>query len=345
MTFEIGELHPNTPHLFSDLIELYILVNHKEKNSLSESDMEGLIREGVISPEENNIDLEENLESNITSAEKKDKAEERVENIFSLLEYRQGCFGEFYPFQINGEIISLKNTNFVNLTAQEKLYVILLACSRLRSFRNFKSQAAEDKSVVQLWAKYFTELSKIAFQSLLPEWASVYIFDANSDDRRNIFDTNLQEAMKRLGSQDMLAPVNLLSSGIDQLSTSGDAGLDLVGIGNFDDKAISNLVIFGQCGAQETNWPNKTLESHQIHLSNYFHMQPSYTNYMLIPLSYRDSNGSFVNSNKLGGTLLLDRKRILDLATKKINASDLISTEWMRKFIEDFRKITEVASI
>ena len=146
--------------------------------------------------------------------------------------------------------------------------------------------------------------------------------------------------MQRLGKQDMVAPANLLLNGINQLSTSGDAGLDLVGIGNFNDKAISNLVIFGQCGAQETNWPSKTLEGHQIHLSNYFHMQPSYTNYMLIPLSYRDSNGSFVNSNKLGGTLLLDRKRILDLATKKITASDLVDREWMKEFIADFNQIT-----
>ena len=61
---------------------------------------------------------------------------------------------------------------------------------------------------------------------------------------------------------------------------------------------------------------------------------------MLIPLSYRDSNGSFVNSNKLGGTLLLDRKRILDLATKKITASDLVDREWMKEFIADFNQIT-----
>ena len=340
MTFEIGELHPNTPHLFSDLIELSILVNGNEQSKLSESDIESLIRTGVISSEENDIEIEDDFESDISSAEKNDKAEERVENIFRLLEYRQGCFGDFYPFQVlQGEFISLKKPTFIELTAEEKLYVILLACSRLRSFKNHKS-TTQKKSVVQLWAKYFTELGKVAFQSLLPEWANVHIFDANSDDRRNIFGTNLKEAMQRLGKQDMVAPANLLLNGIYQLSTSGDAGLDLVGIGNFNDKAISNLVIFGQCGAQETNWPSKTLEGHQIHLSNYFHMQPSYTNYMLIPLSYRDSNGSFVNSNKLGGTLLLDRKRILDLATKKITASDLVDREWMKEFIADFNQIT-----
>ena len=100
MTFEIGELHPNTPHLFSDLIELSILVNGNGQSKLSESDIESLIRTGVISPEENDIEIEDDFESDISSAEKNDKAEERVENIFRLLEYRQGCFGDFYPFQV-----------------------------------------------------------------------------------------------------------------------------------------------------------------------------------------------------------------------------------------------------
>ena len=194
MTFEIGELHPNTPHLFSDLIELSILVNGNGQSKLSESDIESLIRTGVISPEENDIEIEDDFESDISSAEKNDKAEERVENIFRLLEYRQGCFGDFYPFQVlQGEFISLKKPTFIELTAEEKLYVILLACSRLRSFKNHKS-TTQEKSVVQLWAKYFTELGKVAFQSLLPEWANVHIFDANSDDRRNIFGTNLNAA-------------------------------------------------------------------------------------------------------------------------------------------------------
>ena len=340
MTFEVGELHPSTPHLFSDLIELYVLLNTRDKDNLSESDIESLINTGVISPEDQTFDdIDEEGFEEVSSAEKSDKAEKRVENVFRLLEYRQGCFGDFYPFKIQGgEIIRLNSSNFMELTDEKKLYVFLLACSRLRSFNGHKSQA-EQKSVIQQWAKYFTELGRIAFQGLLPSWAKVDIVDANSNDRRGIFGTNLQEAMRRLGQSDMIAPCGLQPEGIAQLHSSGDAGLDLVGVGNFDDKAISNLIILGQCGAQETNWPSKTLEGHQIHMRNYFHIQPAYTNYMLIPLSYRDSNGSFVNSNTLAGTLLLDRKRILDLTMKTSKPSDIINTKWMYDFIQDFNRI------
>ena len=115
MTFEVGELHPSTPHLFSDLIELYVLLNTRDKDNLSESDIESLINTGVISPEDQTFDdIDEEGFEEVSSAEKSDKAEKRVENVFRLLEYRQGCFGDFYPFKIQGgEIIRLNSSNFM----------------------------------------------------------------------------------------------------------------------------------------------------------------------------------------------------------------------------------------
>ena len=110
MTFEVGELHPSTPHLFSDLIELYVLLNTRDKDNLSESDIESLINTGVISPEDQTFDdIDEEGFEEVSSAEKSDKAEKRVENVFRLLEYRQGCFGDFYPFKIQVDYTKFRN--------------------------------------------------------------------------------------------------------------------------------------------------------------------------------------------------------------------------------------------
>lgn len=335
MIFRIGEIHANTPHLFSDLIELYLLLNSNSFRFLSDSDMESIINSGVISPEEQGFSDDKSEES---SAEINEKLDKKIEDVFRILEYRQGSFGHFYPFNVDRRKIILNNNSFISLSPYHKLYIFLLACSRLRSFKGNRSLNAE-KDLIQLWAKYFTMLGKLAFKSLLPNWANTYIFDANLNDRKDIFGTDLRDALKRLGRMDMIAPYNVHEDNINRSDSSGDSGLDLVGIGNFNDNAISNIVIFGQCASQEINWHKKTFEGNQKQLQNYFNMQPLYTNYVLIPLSYRDSNGGFADPNNLGGVLLLDRKRILDLTEKTCDINVIVNSEWMKDFTNDFNNI------
>jgi hypothetical protein len=287
MTFNLGVLHQTQPHLFADLAELILAVRYDNNDELSQAKLEHLSKE-----------MEHDLDENgyIPNS--------TLEDCWTQLEYRQSVFAEFYPFVIESDRLLWKAGQ---LTDKQCLYLFLLVCSRLRSFEN--------NGFRQYAAKAFTQVCREALQVLSGENAVVRIFDANSDDRRNHYSTDLRLAMKKL-AQEMGAHC-IHETEIDKLSSSGDYGLDLIAVHNFGDGAVGSYNIVGQCGAQETEWPSKTLEAHPIKLMGLFTLLNQPDNLMFIPLSYREATGSWVATHKLSGCLLIDRYRILHLLNKK----------------------------
>ncbi len=187
MNFEPGNLHPNAPHLFADLAELLLLSKWIGRDSLHKNDLEELLTLGAISSDE--IDNEDASEStaqltNQSTAERSSRQETQLEDVMVQLEYRSRSLADYYPFSISGETLSSTDT----LSDQARVYRMLLSCSRLRSFKK--------TGVQQRWAKHFTKLSKIALSGLVPSHASVKIFDANSDDRKSYYTTDLRKALK-----------------------------------------------------------------------------------------------------------------------------------------------------
>ena len=67
MTFEIGELHPNSPHLFADLAELLLLANHNGRKFLHLNDLESLLNAGSISADEIDEDEYQNVRPLLTT--------------------------------------------------------------------------------------------------------------------------------------------------------------------------------------------------------------------------------------------------------------------------------------
>lgn len=76
-------------------------------------------------------------------AERNDRLERQVEDVWTQLDFRQNFLKDIYPFIINGDFISLKE----NLTEIQRIYIFLLACSRLRSFTKAR------QGIIQFWAK------------------------------------------------------------------------------------------------------------------------------------------------------------------------------------------------
>ncbi|WP_366911888.1 hypothetical protein [Ferrovum sp.] len=329
MIFEAGNLHPSTPHLFADLAELLLLSRWIGRSTLHKNDLKSLINQGVISSEE--IDEEESAEeearqTNCSTAEISSRMEKQLDDVFIQLNYRMETLKENYPFSIVGETISLKES----LTGKERIYRLLLSCSRLRSFNK--------RGVAQRWAEHFTKLSKIAMKGLVPNHASVRIFDANSDDRRTHYTTDLRKALKRLGKE--IGALHILESECDNAGASGDAGLDLVAIIDFEDNAAINYALFGQSGAQETGWPNKTLEAHAFRYRNYFHMQFDYPGLMFTPVLYRDSQGAWVDNQATNGILLIDRQRMLKLLSLQNQWQSIVTEPWFAQFETEFAELS-----
>lgn len=321
MDFVIGELHPNTPHLFADLAELVLLVGYNGRTALHKNDLEGVIERGTISPEELDQEAEAEAEADAmeqTDAEKNSRRERQLEDVLTHLSYRAQALREYYPFDINGEEISVKNP----LTDKHRIYKLLLACSRLRSFN--------EAGIRQKWAKAFTNISKIAMAGLLPSYAAVRIFDANSDDRVNYYSTDLRQALKKLGQDLRVIKVN--EEECNKAGPAGDAGLDLVAAVDFDDGAATAFALLGQCGAQETEWPKKTLEAHSMRYRNYFQMQFDYPGVMFTPVCYRTADGEWVDNQNANGILLVDRVRILKLLDIQNKWGNIIAAQWFVDF-------------
>ncbi|MFU8789370.1 MAG: hypothetical protein ACNA7G_10090 [Methylobacter sp.] len=331
MDFTIGELHPNTPHLFADLAELVLTIGYNGRTKLHKNDLLNIIETGTISPDELDIEAEAEEEADSmgqTSAEKNGRHENQLEDVLTQLAYRSNALNDYYPFTVDGDELVLLDKE--SLTDKQRVYRFLLACSRLRSFN-------QSGGIRQKWAKAFTCLSKLAMEGLVPNHATVRIFDANSEDRKSHYSTDLRNALKILGKD--LAVLRIHDHECDKAGTSGDAGLDLVAVVNFDDGAATSFALLGQCGAQESKWPQKTLEAHAIRYRNYFQMQFDYPGIMFTPVCYRTADGEWADNQSANGILLIDRERILKLLDLQNRWQEVVVLQWFLDFEARFDSV------
>lgn len=304
------------------------MVSWNGRSYLHKNDLESLLNEGDIAADE--IDEESDAEAiqdteGLSTAEKSNRREQQLEDVLSHLSFRHARLGNDYPFTINGEMIEIKNS----LSDEQRIYRLLLACSRLRSFNK--------KGTPQRWAKAFTQLSRYALSALAPSLAQTHIFDANSDDRKKLYSTDLRKALPILGSS--LGVLSINESECNSVNPAGDGGIDLVSYLNFEDEATVSFAIMGQCGAQETGWPSKNLEAHSIQLRSYFQIQFDYPSTMLTPVLYRTNLGNWYKNKATNGILLLDRLRIMHLLKHSGAVNEITLTDWFKQFEQEFEEV------
>lgn len=297
ISFEVGGIPKSTPYLFADLAEL--LVCFGGYSELSKSDLEDVIKRGEEDPDPQERDEGPGgLES---SAEKQNKLLEYIDDCFVHLEYRVAAFDSCYPFKVESGVLSRRGS----LTDYHCLYICLLVCSRLRSFPSHKQQEL---------ASLFERVSKDVMKAVMPDSAVVRLFGPNSDDRRNYYGTNLRDALLKLGED---LHETTMDENIQQESSSGDKGLDVVGYVHLGDSARGSLAFLGQCAAREREWPKKTFEAHPDHWRAFFNFAHNPANIVFIPVCYRQANGEWVKNSSSYGAVLLDRLRICKLLEGK----------------------------
>lgn len=304
-----------------------MLIGYGGRNWIHKNDLLALQTATTISLEE--VDDEDFALAGLQSlgggdARKRDRLETQLEDVWTHLEYRAGAMHSYYPFEVEGDKLRMLN----GFNIKHRAYRLLLACSRLRSFGK--------KGVPQRWAKSFAKICRLAMCGLLPEHATVRIFDANSDDRRDYYDTDLRKALPKLGRD--LRVIKIDEDECNKASAQGDAGIDLVGIIDFGDGAVGNFAIIGQCGAQETGWPSKTLEATSVRFRNYFSVPFDWPSVMFTPVCYREADGQWVDNQNACGVLLVDRFRILSMLQKTDSWDLLDRAEWLIKFEIELRE-------
>ncbi len=321
ISFNIGELQVGTPHLMADLAELLLLLDFNGRKTIHRNELLSIISQEAKSVETIDADLLD--EAREHDAESHDSLERKIDFIWSQLEFRESTLGDAYPYIVDGDELIMLDT----LTDMQKIYCFLTCCSRLRSFSAFSHLG----SINQIWAKYFTFLCKEAAKALAPagKRTSVRIFDVGSPDRAIYYGSDLRLALTTLGRD--LGVISKNDANCNQTS-SGDGGFDIIVDYGFDDCLTSNYGILGQCGAQETEWPTKTLESHSYNLRHYFHTNYDLPAVMFTPVFYKQSNGRWVNERHTNAVLLLDRQRILNLILDMSLEKSITHSPWFIKY-------------
>jgi hypothetical protein len=301
--FEIGVAQRGRPHLLADLAELLLFVGYDSITELSHASLRVYVKEMPAAAEDADSEVP------VREPSQKELQERELEDCWTQLEYRERVFKAFYPFAVEGDRLIWKEGK----DAKREIYLFLLACARLRSFGRKARQAA---------ARAFVELAREAMRSLVGPGFHVRIFDANSDDRKNYYGTDLRQALRQLGKD--LAAHAIHEDHIDKKDPAGDAGLDLIAVRCFEDAASGHYAIFGQAACRESEWPAKRFEGHPQAYRAFFSLLNNPESAIFIPICYRLATGEWVDSSSGSGCLVIDRLRLIALLQERLKSATSI---------------------
>lgn len=316
--FELGRVAHTRAHLLADSIETAIAFG--DYDAISDTDIHSIMTNAPRVPEElmnpGDSDLDDNdYPDNLDSVEISEKQQQYISDCLQQIEFRIEQFGEFYPFRLKSGVIEMKD-----LTEKHYIYLLLLSCARIRSFK-------EIKNIKQKLADHFEVVCLHALRRLVPEDSDVFMFGPKSEDRKKRFSTDLRLALPKLAEA---LRMQLAPKWEKELSAQGDGKIDLVAIVGPDDPAEGTFAIIAQCASMESenDWQKKRQEADFAYHTGSFHYLAKPQGILFVPVCYRDSSGAWRSDRDVAAVLTLDRLRIVRLIEKyenlPINAQDLL---------------------
>lgn len=297
---KFGRISDRSPHVIADLFEIMALVEGQEKSRGDvETSLDQQADDGLAD------DLDEDLAPGASSAEVNATYQALTENVFDHFKYRKSVFGEWYPFNVDADVL----TPVVPLTDRMKIYIFFLFCSRL---------AMLSKSDRSRYASHFEKVCVEAIKGLFPTW-DIYHFGAGGMNRAQ-FGNKLKDALSVLSGHLKDSLVVHHHNAISNHDV-GDAGIDIIAVHNFGDAATGVVTYFIQCAARQDGWPDKRFEVSNASLSTYFHFECPPGAMLLIPLLYRNPDGKWVDARKPYSVAVLDRLRLTQLIERRQSAA------------------------
>ncbi|MEA1919734.1 MAG: hypothetical protein U9N52_07835 [Campylobacterota bacterium] len=157
-----------------------------------------------------------------------EQQDREVNDLFTILKYRQTLYGEYYPFIVNEESILLKPS----LDDMQTLYIVLLSCANLTSF---------EKDLQYRLADEFEHITYCAMKHYLPNSFEVKKLGSGSH-----YSGNTRNKLKELGN-DLNVPVdNDQIDGI-ALRANKEKGVDLIAWYKFIDGLPNTIIFLIQC--------------------------------------------------------------------------------------------------
>jgi hypothetical protein len=248
-------------------------------------------------------DDDEEAEIGSSAAPLMDAEALRVGEWFRHLAYRAAVLGAAYPFVVSDDAETIARRG--ELSAEQKLYVMLLLCANLRY--------VTDRRHLPHW---FESVSAEGMRRLMPEGAEVHLFGAGGEVVR--YRGTLWQKLHQLAA-DVCGQLVAQERNYPPNNT-GDGGLDLVGWVPFPDEQSARLILFGQC-ACTNEWVTKQVTSSNIWWSDRILFRAPPTNVVFIPHFFRDNSGEWHREDDIKQSILIDRLRLLKMLDQAAGAA------------------------
>lgn len=270
------------PFLWTDFAELRALI-HPDR-CFSRSDLDGVVRRGR--------DISGRLSAH---------SETKWRDLINFAGVRALEFGASYPFVVSADGDTLE-FSFADKPAQTT-YLRLLLASLMRHIPD--TRRAE-------LARHFELTCFAVFSKLMPAGAEVRATWANGGNEAPYTGT-LYDKMIQISS-DLRCAANFKARDF-KANDGGDGGIDLISWHPMADKRPGMPISFAQCGCSKDEWRFKQLEASPAkHYSHLPTMHP-WTTYYFLPLDLRHADGGWANESDIGQAIIVDRIRLLRLAT------------------------------
>lgn len=292
------------PFFWTDFAELRALI-HPDR-CFTRGDLEGVEQRakdivGIKKSITGDVDGGEESGKSLSNRQKA-QVEAKWRDLINFAGVRVSEFGGSYPFAVSSDGDTLELS--YNKSAEQTTYLQLLLASLMRHVPNHRRAEL---------ARHFEETCFAVFSKLMPEGSQVRATWANGGDEAPYAGT-LYEKMKLI-SADLRCTPNFKERDFKP-NDRGDGGIDLISWHPMTDEREGIPISFGQCGCSKDEWRFKQLEAspakHYRHLPT---MHPWLTYYFL-PLDLRESDGSWACASDIGQAIIVDRMRLLRLASK-----------------------------
>lgn len=235
---------------------------------------------------------------------RKESVRSRLISLFNFLKAREVYFGNYYPFQVCDVDLTISVFPVAIQTNLQKVYQILLFSSEMHLY---------SPGNINRLGHMFEALCKRPFWQLLPAIAEKRFFGAGAGKILAAdYTGNLKTRLEAL-AKDLCCETKSIINDPDEVSKSGDAGLDWVGWVSFEDDCNRQPIYFGQC-ACGTDWVDKQHETSPSHWNNFIDINQPLQCFHFMPRSFRRNSLVWFREIKIiNGLGLIDRYRLLKL--------------------------------
>ncbi|KCV27870.1 hypothetical protein L489_5680 [Bordetella bronchiseptica 00-P-2730] len=262
----------------------------------------------AVTETETGGETDETLNSNRTVDE---KIERVWDSIRRRLEVRRSSLDDDWPFTFKDNVLERR---FDADNSVHRLYIALLVASALRFCPLGRRKEVEAS---------LEEIGYHLIKGLLPSGWQVRPFGAHQS-LPGAYTGTLYQKYRALA--DDIHPLHVADEDFFDPRDTGDGGIDVVAWHPFADSRGNIPVLMAQCGCSPQEWEHKQYEASPMQQeTKIMPHHPAMAMYIM-PHDLRDTNGAWDRKSHVGRVIMIDRSRIVKLASQHDFAKNL--PEW-----------------